>query len=138
LYSVVWQRPLCEDSNKIPEGGTSNYNLHLSGLLHGHGNNHGLQLAGSSIKINRVKYFFFLFHCGAQILYRVAGFLSSRSNWALPHTLTRKGVLFPLPLWVHSHVGEGVGGPNSDEGTGTLVFYVYYCIIPLRFKSYVW
>jgi hypothetical protein len=26
----------------------------------------------------------------------------------------------------HSLAGEGVGGPNSDEGTATLVLYVYY------------
>jgi hypothetical protein len=26
----------------------------------------------------------------------------------------------------HSLAGEGVGGPNSDEGTDTLVLYAYY------------
>jgi hypothetical protein len=26
----------------------------------------------------------------------------------------------------HSLAGEGVGGPNSNEGTDTLVLYVYY------------
>jgi hypothetical protein len=30
--------------------------------------------------------------------------------------------------------GEGVGGPNSDEGTDTLVWYSMYTIIHLRLK----
>jgi hypothetical protein len=45
------------------------------------------------------------------------------------HPLTRKLVL--SPLWIdlrgkHSLAGEGVGGPNSDERTDTLVLYIYY------------
>ncbi len=46
--------------------------------------------------------------------------LSVQSSELCPSTL----------LWVqggkHSLAGEGVGGPNSDEGTNTLVLYVYY------------
>jgi hypothetical protein len=53
-----------------------------------------------------------------------------------PNPLPRKRVCLP-PIWVlggpHSLAKEGVGGPNSDEGTDTLVLYMYvYCIIPLR------
>jgi hypothetical protein len=49
------------------------------------------------------------------------GFLSSRQNWVPP----------PPPTWVqggetHSLAGEGVGVPDSDEGTDTLVLYLYY------------
>jgi len=32
----------------------------------------------------------------------------------------------------HSLAGEGVGGPDSDEGTDTLALYVFYSIISLR------
>ncbi len=48
---------------------------------------------------------------------RVLGFFSSRPNWD-----------FPLR---HSLAGEGVVGPNSDEGTYTVISYVYmYFVIP--------
>jgi hypothetical protein len=60
-------------------------------------------------------------------VYRVPGFLSSRPNW-VPHPLTRKGVFFPTFPFVSGDTlagGEGVGGPNSDEGTDTLVLYVH-------------
>ncbi len=51
-----------------------------------------------------------------------------------PHPLTHKGVLLPPPLtpppgpWgeTHSLAEEGVGGPDSDEGSHTLAVYVYY------------
>ncbi len=33
-----------------------------------------------------------------------------------------------VPGGTHSIAGEGVGGPNSDEGTDTVVFYMYVCI----------
>jgi hypothetical protein len=36
----------------------------------------------------------------------------------------------------HLLAGKGVGGPNTDEGTDTLVLYVLYTIIPLRPKGY--
>jgi hypothetical protein len=44
--------------------------------------------------------------------------------------LTCKRVLL-RPLWIqgedtHSLPGEGVGGPDSDEGTNTLVLYTIY------------
>jgi len=64
---------------------------------------------------------------------RVLGFISNRPNWD-PHPLTRRQ-LCPLPPLVpggrtHSVAGEGwwlpitspdAGGPNSDEGTDTVV-----------------
>ncbi len=54
--------------------------------------------------------------------------LSVQSSELGPHPLIRKRVL-PPPLGsrgeTHSLAGEGVGGPNSDEGTDTLVLYVY-------------
>jgi hypothetical protein len=47
-----------------------------------------------------------------------------------PQLLTHKGVLLLPPLGprgeTHSLAGEGLGGPNSDEGTYTLVLYVYF------------
>jgi hypothetical protein len=47
-------------------------------------------------------------------------------------SLSRKRLLLLLPLGprreTHSIVGEGVGGPNSDEGIGTLVLYsILFC-----------
>jgi hypothetical protein len=63
-------------------------------------------------------------------VYRVSSFLSSHPNWVPPTPITCMGVL-RLPPFVsrggtHSFAGEGVGGPNSDNGTHTLVLYVYY------------
>jgi hypothetical protein len=63
-------------------------------------------------------------------VYRVPGFLSSRPKW-VPHPFIRKGLLLlptlrPRGEGVHSLAGEGVGGPNSDEWTDTLVLYLYY------------
>jgi hypothetical protein len=47
-------------------------------------------------------------------------------------SLSRKRLLLLLPLGprreTHSIVGEGVGGPNSDKGIGTLVLYsILFC-----------
>jgi hypothetical protein len=60
----------------------------------------------------------------------ISFFLQS-SELGLPHPLTRRRVLSelsPPPLWwgggAHSHAGEGVGGPNSNEGTDTMVLWV--------------
>jgi hypothetical protein len=37
------------------------------------------------------------------------------------------------PKWGDANsCGEGEGGPNSDEGTETLLLLVYFSIIPLR------
>jgi hypothetical protein len=47
-----------------------------------------------------------------------------------PKPLTHKGVLLLSPYGpreeTHSLAGEGVSGPNSDEGTDTLVLYVFF------------
>jgi hypothetical protein len=46
-----------------------------------------------------------------------------------PHPLTRKGVLLPPPMGPrgrHTTVRGKGRGPNFDEGTYTLVLYVYY------------
>jgi hypothetical protein len=56
--------------------------------------------------------------------YRVQSFLSSLRQVGSPYPLTRRRVLPPRET--HSLAGEGVGGPISDEGTDTLIFYVYY------------
>ncbi len=40
-----------------------------------------------------------------------------------PNLLTRKRVL--LPLWVQGRRHTRLGGPNPDEGTGTLVLYFW-------------
>jgi hypothetical protein len=54
-------------------------------------------------------------------------FLQS-SELRLPHLLTRRQVCSPL-LWFRGGYtlteGEGWGGPNSDEGTDTVVLYRY-------------
>jgi hypothetical protein len=56
-----------------------------------------------------------------------ASFLFSLPNW-VPHPLTHKGMLLLLPLAPRGETHLLVGGPSSDEGTYTLVLYVYYCI----------
>jgi hypothetical protein len=57
------------------------------------------------------------------------GFLSSRSNWVPPIPYPQDGVA-PLPLGPRgetlSLAGEKVGGPNSDDGTDTLVLQILY------------
>jgi hypothetical protein len=57
-----------------------------------------------------------------------------------PHPLTLKGVLLLPPLGprgeTHSLAEEGVGELNSDEGTDTLVLYVYYN--PSTTQIYQW
>jgi hypothetical protein len=54
---------------------------------------------------------------------RVPGFLSSRPKLGTPASAA--GECGPPPLCfrggTHSLAGEGVGGPNSDEGTDTVV-----------------
>ncbi len=47
-----------------------------------------------------------------------------------PPPPSHTGECVPLPFLVpggekHSHAGEGVGGPNSNEGRDTVVLYVY-------------
>jgi hypothetical protein len=56
---------------------------------------------------------------------RVLGIFSSRPNWDSPNPLTRRRVGSPSfgsggGRGTHSLAGEGVGGPNSDEGTDTV------------------
>jgi hypothetical protein len=59
-----------------------------------------------------------------------SGFFSSLQSSELGHPLTRKQVL--PPLWIPGGGGaqtlavEKLGGPDSDEGTDTLVLYVLY------------
>jgi hypothetical protein len=58
--------------------------------------------------------------------------LSSSRNWA-PHPLTHKTVFVAPPPFGSKGgktlaCGGGGGGPNSDEGTYTLVFHVLYNI----------
>jgi hypothetical protein len=71
---------------------------------------------------------------------RVLGLFSSRPIWA-PHPLTRKRVC-PPPLVprgeTHSLAGEGLGGPNSDEGTDTVVLlvYMYFELYTLNFLTF--
>jgi hypothetical protein len=53
-----------------------------------------------------------------------------RRNWVPPLPHPRKRVWLPLFGSKGGDTlacgGEGVGGPNSDERTDTLVFFVYY------------
>jgi hypothetical protein len=58
-----------------------------------------------------------------------------------PHPLPRKRVCLP-ETWVlggsQTHLRIGVGRPNSDEGTQTLVLYVYFkpsTILPNYFSQ---
>jgi hypothetical protein len=54
---------------------------------------------------------------------RELSFFYSRPNWDSP-TPSHEGecVLYSTPRFrgAHSIAGEGLGGPNSDEGTGTV------------------
>ncbi len=49
-------------------------------------------------------------------------------------------ILPPPPLGprgeTHSLAGEGVGGPNSNEGTDTMVLYVYYKLLYVSLWRY--
>ncbi len=61
-------------------------------------------------------------------VHRVPECLSLRRNWVPP---PHRRVWLPLPQdpsegETHSLVGKGVGGPNSDEWTESLVLYVCY------------
>ncbi len=69
-------------------------------------------------------------------LYRVPGFPSSRPNW-VPHPLTHKGVLLPPFQKGETHSLVGEGGPNSDEGTDTLLIYVNYSTSKLESIAYL-
>ncbi len=54
---------------------------------------------------------------------RVLGFFSSRQNWDTPHPPhPQASVSLPLVPGgrAHSITRDGGGGPNSDEGTGTV------------------
>ncbi len=53
---------------------------------------------------------------------RGPGFLSSRPNWVRPPPYPQASVAPPLVTGgTHSLAEEEVGGPNSDEGTDTVV-----------------
>ncbi len=53
-------------------------------------------------------------------------FLSSRPNWVPPHVHPYpQASVASLPKGGDT-LARGVRGPNSDEGTDTLVLYVYY------------
>ncbi len=59
-----------------------------------------------------------------------AGFSYQSSESGPPHPLAPLGSVAPPPLGprgvTHSLAGKGVGGPNYDEGTDTLVLNVSY------------
>ncbi len=59
-------------------------------------------------------------------VYRVPGFPSSRPNWVLLTTPSPASDCCSHPPLgprgeIHLLAGEGMGGPNSDEGADTLV-----------------
>ncbi len=56
---------------------------------------------------------------------RVLGFFSSRPNWDPPFTPSPAGECVPTPVWFRGGTIGGVGGPNSDEGTDSVVLKVY-------------
>jgi hypothetical protein len=72
-------------------------------------------------------YFFCRYGYPPSYLYRVPGFLFCRPNWVPPPLHPQGSVASPT----FGSKGEGVWGPNSDEGTDTLVLDVYY-IIPVQ------
>ncbi len=61
-------------------------------------------------------------------IHRVLSFFSSRRNWNSPTSIAA-GECAPLPLVLgggaHSLAGEGLGEPQSDEGTYTVVLCKY-------------
>ncbi len=68
---------------------------------------------------------------------RVLSFFSSRRNWDSPTPHPQASM--PPPLWFrgggeHSLAGKGWGRPNSDEGTYTVVLfiYTYFVLRPLN------
>ncbi len=67
-----------------------------------------------------------MYEASLQRVDRVPGFLSSRPNWFSPPPHPQASVAFPFDTGggTHSLTGEGVGGPNSDEGTDTVVLEV--------------
>jgi hypothetical protein len=74
---------------------------------------------------------------------RVIGFFSSRPIWKPPPpppSPSDAGECVPHPFGpggggTHSHAGEGIGGPNSDEGTDTVVYSRYEYICTLWYRS---
>ncbi len=68
-------------------------------------------------------------------VYRMPGFLSlPRNEVSHPHTIWRVTQSPPLGPREETHLleGEGVGEPNSDEGTDALVCMQ---LTPLRYRS---
>ncbi len=62
---------------------------------------------------------------------RVIGFLSSRQNWVPPPSPASECCSPSVRFQEGRHTslpGRGWGGTNSDEGTGTLILYVYYIV----------
>jgi hypothetical protein len=72
---------------------------------------------------------YLLYNCNHRA-FKVPKFLSSRPNWVPPPPHPQARVA--PPLWVQGGdillAGKGVGGPNSAEGTDTLVIYVQYTV----------
>jgi hypothetical protein len=61
------------------------------------------------------------------LLDRILGFFSSRPNWDPPPPPSPSGQCVPSPFipgGTRSLAGEGVGGPNTEEGTDAVVLYV--------------
>jgi hypothetical protein len=59
---------------------------------------------------------------------RVLSFFSSRRNWDSPTPLSRQASVPPHPMvrGGGGHTRErGWGSPNSDEGTYTVVLFIY-------------
>ncbi len=67
------------------------------------------------------------------------GLLSSRPHWVPPPPQPQESVA-PPPLGPRgetlSLAGEGVGGPNSDDGTATPVLYVHYKCNPFSINRH--
>ncbi len=63
---------------------------------------------------------------------------SSELRLPHPHPLTRRRVCSPPPLVQGGYTltaGEGVGGPNSDEGTDTMVLLSTYLYMHFEFTG---
>ncbi len=84
------------------------------------------------IKAENSRSLYLCFRCYMYVqntVYRMPGFLSNRPNLVPPPPQSLGSVAPPLFGSKGGDTlacGEGVGGPNSDEGTGTLVLYAYY------------
>ncbi len=91
-----------------------------------------LDIEGAELQVRKFSFFSSKIH-RVHIVHRVSrvlSFFSSRLNWDSPTSLAA-GECAPHPFVrggggrAHSLAEEGLGSPNSDEGTYIVVFYIH-------------